>query len=314
MRNDSDLEKVRFNNVSNTSAPMLENIGMVTDAVWTDFTSDGNPDLVIVGEWMSVRLLKNINGSFKDITQTSGLKDDVGWRCSILSGDFDNDGDIDLIAGNLGLNYKYKASKEKPFVIYAKDFDNNGSTEIVLGYYNENDNLFPLRGRECMSKMMPFIKQKFHSYDAFGKATLTDIFGEENLNSSLNYRATNFASCYIENRGNENFAIRPLPNLAQISSVNRILSHDFNSDGILDVIIGGNMYGVEVETVRNDASIGLLLFGDGKGDFNAVLPHISGINFKGDVRDMAFIRIGENKKMGIIVVKNNDNLQIIEIL
>lgn len=314
LMNESESGTVRFVDVTSELAPQLEDIGMVTDAEWVDVTNDGDPDLVLVGEWMSVRIFRNDRKSLTDISSQTGLENEDGWWCSVTSGDFDSDGDMDLVAGNLGLNYKYKASREKPFEVYAKDFDNNGSFDIVLGYYNEGNSLLPLRGREYSSNQMPFIKKKYPTFDAFGKATLSDVYGTENLNSALNYKAKIFATSYFENLGDGTFKISPLKNLAQISSVNGIIAEDIDKDGHLDLLIAGNNYGSEVETPRNDASFGLFIKGDGTGSFEPVPSSISGLQIGGDVKCISLIGLGRNGKKGIISAKNNDFIQIVEII
>ncbi|MDN5199711.1 FG-GAP-like repeat-containing protein, partial [Fulvivirgaceae bacterium BMA10] len=169
LRNDSRPGKPIFKNVNAAAAPVLESIGMVTDAVWADVDQDDRVDLIVVGEWMSVTVLKNTPKGFEDRTESFGLAGETGWWYSVAAADFDKDGDVDLVGGNLGLNYKYKASGSHPFEVYASDFDENGVQDIVLGYYNEGS-LYPLRGRECSSTQMPFIKKKFPTYNAFGKA------------------------------------------------------------------------------------------------------------------------------------------------
>ncbi len=196
--------------------------------------------------------------------------------------DFDSDGDIDLIVGNLGKNYKYKASFETPFEVHSTDFDNNGTLDIVLSYY-ESGNKHPLRDRSCSSQQIPSIKNKFPTYKDFGLAILNEVYGDI-LKSSLHYTATTFSTSYIENLGDKGFKITPLPNLAQISSVNGILIQDYNNDGNKDVLIAGNLYGSEIETPRNDAGYGLLLTGNGKGEFTAMPADQSGLYLKGDVK------------------------------
>ena len=196
--------------------------------------------------------------------------------------------------------------------MYFKDFDNNGEPELVLGYYSEGI-LYPVYGRDRSASQYPFIKQKYPTYDAYGKATLEEIYGVENLKSALNYKARNFATCYFENMGDGVFRVIPLKNLAQISSVNSILTYDFNGDGNLDLIIAGNMYGSDVETVRNDASIGLLLEGDGTGNFEPVSFIKSGLCIKGEVKEIASIHLRRNKTSGIIALKDNGLIQLFEI-
>ncbi|HUX55926.1 MAG TPA: VCBS repeat-containing protein [Bacteroidales bacterium] len=312
LRNDCKSGKVRFTDVTSEVAPQLNNIGMVTDAVFTDINGDGKLDMVIVGEWMSIRVFKNTGRSFEDITDQTGLSQQTGWWNCVVAADFDHDGNIDLVAGNLGLNFKYKASKKEPFEAYAKDFDNNGKLDIVLGYYN-NDTLYPLRGLKSSYIQLPIIKHKFLTFSAFGKATLADVYGAENLKNALNYKANNFATFYFENMGDGTFKVHPLGNLAQISSVNSILAEDVDGDDNLDLIIAGNLYGTEPETPRNDASIGLFLKGNGKGNFEPSPAIKNGLFIDGDVRKISLIHLGKNKNRGIIAAKNNSLMQLIKI-
>jgi enediyne biosynthesis protein E4 len=309
LRNDSKPGKVRFTEVTSQVAPQLINMGMVTDACFSDIDGDGKLDLVIVGEWMPVKVFKNINNTFKDITDHAGLSQEIGWWNCLTPADVDNDGDMDLVAGNLGLNCKYKASKKNSFEVFAKDFDNNGTLDIVIGYYN-SDTLYPLRGLESSSLQLPFIKQKFQTYAAYGKATLEDVYGKENLQTSLNYKACNFATSYLENKGDGTFTVYPLGNPAQVSSVNSIVSEDINGDSHLDLVIAGNLYGLEPETPRNDASIGLFLKGNGKGGFEPVPASQSGLCMGGNVKAIRLIHLGKDKKPGIIAAKNSNFIQI----
>jgi len=312
LQNNSKVGKIKFVDVTSEKAGSLINIGMVTDAVWFNADNDKWPDLMIVGEWMSPILLKNNNGKLENMTTTSGLADETGWWFSVATGDFDNDGDQDIIAGNLGLNYKYKATKKEPFEIYQKDFDNNGISDIALGYYDLG-NLYPLRGRECSSNQIPLIKTKFQDYHTFGEATLADVYGNDNLKEALHYKARNFATCYLENMGDGTFKTKILPQMAQISSVNSISIDDFDKDGNLDLILSGNWYVSEVETPRNDASFGVFLKGNGNGEFKEVSPIKSGLYIKGDVRNSEIINI-PNGKQALVVAKNNDFLQMYEVL
>ena len=312
LRNDSSPGKVIFTDVTSGIAPVLNNIGMVTDALFADIDGDGKQDLIIVGEWMPVRIFKNTGNAFEEITSLSGLDQESGWWNCVTAGDFDKDGDIDLVAGNVGLNYRYKANKKYPFEIYAKDFDNNGTLDLVMGYYY-NDTLEALYGRDRAGIQNPFIKQKYPYYRDYARATLADIYGADNLKSAVNYKATNFATCYLENTGQGRFSIHPLPNLAQISSVNGIVADDIDKDGNIDLVIAGNMYGSEVETVRNDASIGLYLKGDGKGNFEPVTYRNCGLFLDGDIRGIKLIHLGKKMERGILVSKNNNFMQLVKI-
>lgn len=305
LKNESQNGIVQFEDATEKIAPFLKDYGMVTDAKWEDINGDNRLDLVTVGEWMSPKILLNNKAGFIDATGSSNLDTELGWWSSIAVADFDKDGDKDFIAGNLGLNYKYKATKEKPFEIFAKDFDKNGTQDIVLSYY-EKDVLVPLRGRECSSNQMPFIKDKFKTYDAFGKASLIEVFGETELTSSTHFKATNFAHCYFENKGDAIFEKRQLPVETQISSINSFLIDDFNKDGHLDFLCAGNLYESEVETPRNDASYGQLLKGDGEGNFELIPFSKSGFQTKGEIRNLHVIQNKATSEKQILIVKNND--------
>ncbi len=309
LENISTNKQPKFIDVTNEIAPGLKKLGMVTSASWTDFDNDGWVDLIIVGEWMPITIFRNNNGTFENITEKMNLKDTTGWWYSLKEGDFDNDGDIDFIVGNLGLNYKYKANEEETFDIYFNDFDKNKTNDIVLSYYNEGQK-FPVRGRECSSQQIPAIKKKYENYESFSVATLEDIYTEDDLEKSLHYQVKSFASVYLENKDG-GFVLHQLPNLAQISNINQILVNDFNNDSNLDIVIGGNLYASEVETPRNDASIGLFLAGDGKGSFKPVNGRDSGLYIEGNVKDLSLININNNKF--IIAGKNDDYLQFIKV-
>ncbi|WP_299550842.1 VCBS repeat-containing protein [Seonamhaeicola sp.] len=311
LKNRSDESAVNFENVTEQIAPFFKDLGMATSAVITDFNKDSWQDIIIVGEWMPVKVFENNKGTFKDVSEAYGLTNDTrGWWWNINQGDFDQDGDMDYIIGNNGLNYKYKATEDETFDIYANDFDKNNQQDIVLSYYNEGEQ-YPLRGRECSSQQIPGIKQKFKNYQGFSEATLVDVYGKENLENALHYQVKSFASIYLEN-DNGAFIIHELPVESQFSSINGILVNDYDKDGHLDALIAGNLYNSEVETPRNDASYGLFLKGNGQGQFNSVPVMKSGFYAPGDVKDMKEIII--NNKKYIIVAKNNDDFQFIKVL
>jgi len=275
----------------------------------TDFDNDGWLDLIIVGEWMPITILRNNQGTFENVSKKMKMENTVGWWFSIKEGDFDKDGDIDFIVGNLGLNYKYKATEDETFDIYLNDFDKNETNDIVLSYFNEGEK-FPVRGRQCSSQQIPTINKKFKNYKSFSEATLVDIYTEKDLKNSIHYQIKSFASVYLENKEGK-FVTHKLPNLAQISNINQIIVKDFDDDSNLDLIIAGNLYSSEVETPRNDASIGLFLKGDGKGNFNPIKGLKSGLFLTGDVKDLATIKIQGDTF--IIAAKNDDYLQFIKV-
>lgn len=310
LENNSTDGVINFTDKTLEVAPDFQDLGMATSAVITDFNNDSWDDIILVGEWMPIKIFKNNKGVFKEVSKELGLSETTaGWWWSIAQADFDNDGDMDYILGNNGLNYKYKASKDETFDIYAKDFDKNFKSDIVLGYYNKGKQ-YPVRGRQCSSEQLPDIKKKFKNYDTFSKATLIDVYGKKNLENSLHYQVQSFASIYLENT-KDGFKVHELPKEAQFSSIQQIIAKDIDKDGFIDAVIAGNLYNSEVETPRNDGSYGLFLKGNGNGTFNPVSVTKSGLYTSGDVKDLQNIRIGKDNY--IISVKNNDYLQFIKI-
>lgn len=296
----------KFTDVTSTVAPDLLFPGMVTSAIWTDFNQDGKSDLMLTGEWMPIRFMEQKNNQFVDQTSSYGFENTTGWWFSLEKADMDGDGDDDYVVGNLGANYKYKATEKEPFHVYANDFDNNGKMDIVLGYYNQGK-AYPVRGLQCSSEQCPTIKNKFKSYDAFGSATLDMVYGADNLNASLHYEANIFESCYIENKGNGNFKLSPLPKMAQLSSVNSLLLHDFDGDGNKDILLAGNIHGSEVETPRNDAGTGLWLKGDGNGQFTPVTSRESGFYAPHVVNNMKLLK--KDNELIVLVGNNDEKMQ-----
>ena len=313
LRNDSRNGKLIFTDVSTEAAPVLKDLGMVTDALWSDVDGSGSPDLVIVGEWMSPRILLNQDGQFTDKTENSGLSMETGWWNCVTAADFDGDGDVDLVAGNLGLNYNFKGTKEWPFEVYSGDFDNNGKRDIVMAYYNQGI-LYPWHGLLRSNQQLPFIKYRFQTYDAFGRASLAEIMGQENLNNALHYKAYNFASSYLENRGDGTFEPGTLDNRAQITALQSIISEDVDGDGNLDLILTGNLYGSEPEVTRADAGVGLFMKGDGSGNFTPVPPVESGLHLDGDIKNALLIRVGKEGNRYIVAASNNGPVKATRIL
>jgi len=308
--NKSTKNKVIFENVTLEYSKDFIDLGMATDAVITDFNNDEWPDIIIVGEWMPIKIFKNIKTGFEEVSTKVGLTNDTtSWWWSIEQGDFDKDGDMDYIVGNNGLNYKYQANEKETFDIYVNDFDKNNRSDIVLGYYNEGEQ-YPVRGRSCSSQQIPSIKSKFKNYDTFSEATLIDVYSKEKLDNSLHYQVKSFASIYLENDG-DTFKIHELPIEAQLSSINQILVKDYNDDGNLDFLIGGNLFVSEIETPRNDAGFGYYFEGNGNGTFNPISASKSGFFIPGDVKDMSEISIGD--QTFIIIAKNNDFIQSIKL-
>jgi len=283
------------------TAPALKDIGMVSDAVFTDIDSDGDDDLMIVGEWMEVVVLTNTDGVFEDTSEAYGLNGTRGIWWSITASDLDNDGDDDYVIGNLGRNNKFKASKEHPFKVYANDFDNNGTNDIVLAKYYKDDYV-PLRGRECTSQQMPYVAEKFKDYHSFASSKLIDILPEDKVDDAVVYEIENFESIILINE-NGKLIRKALPIQAQISPIKSTLILDVNKDGFQDIITVGNHYGVEVETPRYDAGYGAVFLGSANNKFKYLSPKKSGFYVPHDSREMTVLN---QKNNSLIIVTNND--------
>jgi len=275
--------------VTAAKAPFLAKAGLVTDMLWSDYNGDSKPDMVFVGEFMPVTFVKNQGSGFTE-DKSTGTSTQVGWWNSIVSGDFDRDGDTDYVAGNLGENNYYRATKDQPLRAYTKDFDKNGSVDLILSCYfkNGDGNMeeYPLHFWDEMNSQSPMFRRMFSRYSEFGTITMKQLFTAEQLEGALVLEANYMKSSYIENLGNGTFALKPLPVMAQISPLNGMVTTDADNDGNLDVLIVGNDYGNEVFAGRHDALTGLLLKGDGQGQFETVLSPESGFFVEKDAKAM----------------------------
>lgn len=294
--------------VTETLAPELAKIGMVTDAAWTDYDGDGDDDLILTGEWMGIEVFKNQNGKLE--RQSTNLQNQVGWWKSIEVADFDNDGDDDYIIGNLGTNYKYQASDEETFDIYSRDFDKDKDQDIVLSFYQEG-NQYPVRGRQCSSEQMPTLTSRFPNYHSFASSTVQQIYGESELENSLHYKINNFRHIYIENKGNGKLEMRHLDEVFQRYSVNGMATKDINDDGNLDIVMVGNIFDSEVETPRSDAGYGVMALGRGDGTFDYVPNHQSGLYIPYEAQDVEWISQGGKDRL--FVASNNAPVQVYQV-
>jgi hypothetical protein len=312
-RNDSKNGQAKFTDVTKQVAPALQNIGLVCDALFTDYDNDGWPDLILAGEWMPVTILKNNKGTFVNATQNSGISKKTGWWNSIVAGDFRHTGRMDYVVSNTGLNTLYKASDLYPVYITAKDFDNNGGYTAIPSLFlpdqNGDKKEFPAPGREDLLKQMISMKKKFTNYKSYATATMEDILTPEQRNGALRLSATELRSCYLRNEGNGKFTMIPLPNEVQFSTWNGMLADDFDGDGNLDVLMNGNDFGTDVAIGRYDASNGLFLKGDGKGNFKPLSILQSGIYIPGNGKALVKLQSGDGKYL-IAASQNKDDLKI----
>lgn len=295
LRNDNGI----FTDVTSEFSEALLFPGMITGAEFKDVNNDRKLDLIVVGEWMGFTQFINTGNAF--IKNETDISTEGIWF-SLASGDIDNDGDIDFVAGNLGTNSKFKASVEKPFNIYGNDFDENGSYDLVLSSY-EGDKNYPVRGKECSSQQIPSLSEKFPTYKSFAESDMNQLYGGK-LDEALHLTTRHLKSSVFINDGKGNFKMVDLPNEAQFSPLMGIILEDINGDENLDIIAAGNLYEAEVETVRYDAGRGVCLLGNGKGDFEALTPEVSGFFAWNNVKSLSKIILA-NKKGYLLGVNNN---------
>jgi enediyne biosynthesis protein E4 len=303
----------RFVNVTSQLAPELSMAGMVTDAIWSDFDMDGRIDLAVVGEFMPVTFFRNTNDSLVKVKDT-GLEDQTGWWNSITAGDFDKDGDIDFVVGNLGLNNVYAVSAQFPLKVFAKDFDDNSSIDPIMACYGKETvglevrKLYPLHFWEELNTQSPKFRRKFARFKQYGKATMDDLLTKDEMKGALILEARQMSSCFVRNMGGGKFQWTVLPKEAQFGPVNGMITEDINGDGNLDVLAIGNDYGNEVFMGRLDALTGLVLLGDGKGSFRNCQSSESGFYVPGDAKALARVSIQDQDIY--LATQNRDSLKV----
>ena len=297
-----------FKDVTDEKAPGLKNIGMVSDALWTDYNGDNQMDLMLVGEWMPITLLTNKNGTFQNITNEVGFNDTEGWWNCIVQGDFDQDGDMDYVAGNFGLNSQLTTSIEQPVSIYAKDYDNNGSVDPILSCYDEGKN-YPVFSKDDIQQQLTFLKNRFVRYNEYAGLTVDQVFTTDELEGSKVLFAKNFKTSYIENLGNGQFKISVLPKEVQLSPIYGVNTGDFDQDGNLDIVMGGNFTASRVKFGHYDAIRGICLLGNGKGQFSYKDASETGLMLAGEVRNIKKIISARGEEF-LIFSRNNNTPKI----
>ncbi len=289
----------------------LDHAGIVNDALWSDYDNDGKPDLMLATEWGPVTIYKNDGKSLSRLTAPS-LDQHTGWWTSLLAGDFDNDGDMDYVAGNYGRNIYFTCSSAEPMTMYAKDFDSNGSLDPFISCY-WRDTLgikreYFYHGRDDMLKQLILIRRKFQTYTSFGLATVNQVFTPKELEGAIILKARNMNSVLLVNNGNGDFRIDTLPVEAQFAPLYGMVAQDINGDEFLDLVLTGNDYGIELTQGRADAMQGLVLINDARGGFKYLPFQESGIYIHGDSK--ALVRISSGTDGRLITMRNLDSLAV----
>jgi hypothetical protein len=311
LRNDSRAGQVRFTDVTSAISDELNAPGMVTVAAWLDLNGDRYPELTIAGDWMPVMLFKNENGRLKNISAQAGFSLTEGQWSALLPADVDEDGDIDLVMGNSGLNTQYKPSKYEPLTIHVNDFDDNGKLDPILCYFIQGVS-YPMASRDELLDQMAFLRQQYTRYAAYADARIETIFTREKIEKSKVFKCMEARTLVFLNNGNLTFSSKELPPETQFSKTNSILTGDFDRDGKNDLLLLGNFFPYRTELGESDASVGLVLRGTGNGNFYAVPPSKAGLFADGDIRGAVIVK-NTSGEQRIIVAKNNDKCQVIQL-
>lgn len=300
--------KGHFSDQTEKRSVGLRKAGMVTDAVWTDYDGDKDMDLIVAGDWMPIRIFANTDGAFAEVKNIIGNETPLsGFYQRIIAADFDRDGDIDLIAGNIGTNTKLRKTPDSQLAMWVKDIDNNQKTEQILAY-NRDKEWYPLAFKDELGKQMPgIINKRFTDYVSFAGKPLSTVLNDAELKGADEYIVNQFASVYLENKDGK-FVVHQLPMLAQVSKLFALQAIDIDHDGDLDVLGGGNFYGASSYQGRYDASYGLVLRNDGKGNFSALSPVDSGFLLNGEIRDIHTINTTQGTL--VVVARNDAGLQV----
>lgn len=314
LRNDSkNKDKPVFTDVTAEVFPELTHIGLISDAIWTDFNNDNLPDLILAGEWMPLTFLQNQGGTFKNVTAETGIQDKLGWWTSLAAGDFDNDGDIDYIAGNFGENIYFRCNGEEPLTLYANDFDKNGLYDPFISCFWQdslgNRKEYFYHTRDDMIKQLILIRRKFQTYAEFGNATAPEVFTEAELEGAQILKTNWMYTSFVENLGGGKFQIRALPMQAQLAPVFGILPYDIDQDGLLDIMMVGNDFGMELMQGRADASYGLVLKNNGNNQFRAIELEESHFYVPGDARALTRVTLANQQEI-ILATQNRAPLKV----
>lgn len=304
LRNDTDLKsgKILFTDITQQICPKLAEPGMVTAAIWTDVNNDDYPDLLLAGEFMPLQFYLNRNGKYFEYWQPSSLLNSNGWYNSLLAVDFDNDGDMDYVAGNLGLNSRFKASTSEPVTVRYNDYNRDGALDAFLFCYTQGKE-YPYHTRNTIVDQIPSLKKRIYYYRDYGNSVYTSLFNEDERKNAGELKAVEMASLLIENTGNNNFSVKRLPMMAQTAPVFGMLNCDVNYDGIPDIVAVGNSYAPEALTGRYDASIGWVMKGSGEKQFAYTPVQQSGFVVRGDAKSL--VKLNWQQKEALMIAASN---------
>lgn len=295
-----------FSDVTRSVAADLQHIGMVTDAQWVDVNGDKTPDLALAGDWMSVTIFINKNNKLAPAVK---LPQSSGWWNTLQVADLDDDGDMDLIGGNQGLNCKIKVGPDKPGKLFVNDFDKNGQSECIPEYFKTDGKPYPFYLRGELMQQIPSLKKKFLYYHSYAGKNISEVFTPEQIRASAQLNVDEFQSCIFINDGKGNFHKKALPSRAQFSPIYSILVFDYDRDGKKDILTGGNFFGLKPELGRFDASYSILLRGEGNNNFSFIPNLQTGMIVKEEVRDIKLIHT-PGKQTYILFARNNESTQI----
>ena len=286
-------------------------LGMVTDAVWSDIDHDTYPDLILVGDWMPISVFRNDAGKRLVPVNDDVLSQSGGWWNCIKPADLDNDGDVDFIVGNAGINSRIRADTLHAAELYVNDFDGNGAVEQIISCVSEDGKNYPMVLKHDLEKQLPFIKKRFVNYRDYAGKSIEQIFTPQELNDAVIRKVYTGNTSLLVNEGDWKFSLKKLPRSAQRSPVYTIETIDYNHDGKLDIVMAGNFFDVLPELGRHDASYGLLLRNKGGNEFDEIVPKESGFFIKGQVREMRMIKVGDEQRL--IAVRCNDSAQVFSV-
>lgn len=277
----------RFTDIAKTKNPGIADIGMVTGAVWTDMTGDKQKELVITGEWMAPRIFSFNKDHFEEVK--TNLNDKFGWWQTVSVADVNNDGKQDLLLGNIGENFYLMPSTREPVKLWMNDFDKNGEMDKVMSYTIDGKDM-PVFLKRDMEDQMPGLKKKNLRHGDYAMQSIQELFSKE-LIKTAGVKQFNYAtSCVAINEGNGRFTIKALPVMAQLSCINAFLPVDVNGDGYTDLVSGGNQFGFLPQFEKPDCSFGDVMINDGKGNFATLETKKTGLNLRGELRDIALIK------------------------